>query len=92
MAPGRVLILTSEDALSMAMVPRLLKAGADLTCIDFIQMVRDASTAFTGVPRVTLGVAPDPNDTDGCSPFSRTAPSRPRTVSGVAPVWWTVNC
>ena len=41
-APGRVLILTLEDSLSTTMVPRLLKAGADLALVDFVQMVRDA--------------------------------------------------
>jgi putative DNA primase/helicase len=36
------LILTLEDSLSHTIVPRLLKAGADLGHIDFVQMVMDA--------------------------------------------------
>jgi len=40
--PGRVLILTLEDDLSTTITPRLLKAEADLTRVDFLQMVRDA--------------------------------------------------
>jgi hypothetical protein len=39
---GRVLILTNEDSLSTTLVPRLVKAGADLERVDFVQMVRDA--------------------------------------------------
>jgi hypothetical protein len=38
--PQRALILTLEDSLSTTMVPRLVKAGADLTRVDFVQMVR----------------------------------------------------
>jgi hypothetical protein len=38
-APQRVLILTLEDSLSHTIVPRLMKAGADLTLVDFVQMV-----------------------------------------------------
>jgi hypothetical protein len=41
-APQRVLILTLEDSLSTTMVPRLAKAGADLTRVDFVQMVRQS--------------------------------------------------
>jgi putative DNA primase/helicase len=41
-AAGRVLILTAEDALNYAVVPRLIKAGADLTLVDFVRMVKDA--------------------------------------------------
>ena len=41
-APGRVLILTLEDSLSRTIVPRLLKAGADLDLVDFLQMVQNA--------------------------------------------------
>jgi putative DNA primase/helicase len=40
-APQRVLILTLEDSLSTTMVPRLMKAGADLALVDFVQMVRN---------------------------------------------------
>jgi putative DNA primase/helicase len=45
---ARVLILTAEDALSYTMVPRLKQAGADLTRIDFVQMVKniDGSTSL----------------------------------------------
>jgi putative DNA primase/helicase len=39
-APRRVLILTNEDSLSATVVPRLIKAGADLESVDFVQMVR----------------------------------------------------
>ena len=39
---ARVLILTNEDALSYTMVPRLIKAGADLSRVDFVRMVKDA--------------------------------------------------
>lgn len=35
------MILTNEDSLSTTMVPRLIKAGADLTRVDFVQMVRN---------------------------------------------------
>lgn len=45
--PRRVTILTNEDVLGTTMVPRLLKAGADLDYIDFIQMVRDDDGAVT---------------------------------------------
>jgi hypothetical protein len=38
---GRVLILTLEDSLSHTLVPRLIRAGADLALVDFVQMVRD---------------------------------------------------
>jgi putative DNA primase/helicase len=38
---ARVLILTAEDALSYTMVPRLIKAQADLALVDFVQMVKD---------------------------------------------------
>jgi putative DNA primase/helicase len=40
--PQRVLILTLEDSLSTTMVPRLMKAGANLALVDFVQMVRNA--------------------------------------------------
>jgi putative DNA primase/helicase len=39
--PQRVLILTLEDSLSHTIVPRLMKAGADLALVDFVQMVRN---------------------------------------------------
>jgi putative DNA primase/helicase len=39
---GRVLILTSEDAWASTMVPRLLKADADLSRIDFVRAITDA--------------------------------------------------
>jgi putative DNA primase/helicase len=39
--PQRVLILTLEDSLSRTLVPRLMKAGADLELVDFVQMVRN---------------------------------------------------
>jgi hypothetical protein len=39
-APQRVLILTLEDSLRHTIVPRLIKARADLTLVDFVQMVR----------------------------------------------------
>ena len=38
----RVMFLTLEDSLSNTIVPRLIKAGADLAMVDFVQMVRDA--------------------------------------------------
>jgi putative DNA primase/helicase len=41
-APQRVLVLTLEDSLSRTLVPRLMKAGADLALVDFVQMVRNA--------------------------------------------------
>jgi hypothetical protein len=44
-APQRVLILTIEDSLSMTIVPRLIRAGADLEMVDFVQMVRNATGA-----------------------------------------------
>jgi putative DNA primase/helicase len=37
-----VLILTHEDALATTLVPRLLIAGADLSRVAFLQMIRDA--------------------------------------------------
>jgi putative DNA primase/helicase len=40
--PQRVLILTLEDSLGTTIVPRLLKARADLALVDFVQMVRNA--------------------------------------------------
>jgi len=40
--PQRVMVITSEDSLGTTIVPRLLKAGADLALVDFVQMVRDA--------------------------------------------------
>jgi hypothetical protein len=48
MPPQRVLILTLEDALGHTMVPRLMKAGANLDLVDFVQMVRgpDGSTSL----------------------------------------------
>jgi hypothetical protein len=39
---GRCLVLTLEDSLSHTIVPRLLQAGADLTLVDFVQMVQNA--------------------------------------------------
>jgi hypothetical protein len=47
-ASQRVLIMTLEDSLSHTIVPRLMKAGADLTMVDFVQMVQnaDGSTSF----------------------------------------------
>ena len=48
----RVLILTQEDSPATTVVPRLVKAGADLTRIDLLQMVRDADGQ---VSIVTLG-------------------------------------
>jgi putative DNA primase/helicase len=39
---ARVLIMTAEDAFSYTLVPRLIKAGANLTCVDFVRMVKDA--------------------------------------------------
>src|SRR5262249_30884601 len=46
--PQRVLILTLEDSLESTIVPRLIKAGADLDLIDFIRMVQnvDGSTSL----------------------------------------------
>jgi len=45
--PRHVVIMTNEDALGTTMVPRLLKAGADLEHISFVQMVRDADGAMS---------------------------------------------
>jgi len=47
-APQRVLILTLEDSLAATIVPRLIKAGADLELVDFIRMVQnpDGSTSL----------------------------------------------
>jgi putative DNA primase/helicase len=45
--PRRVVILTNEDTLGTTIVPRLMKAGADLDYIDFIQSVRDADGAMS---------------------------------------------
>jgi putative DNA primase/helicase len=38
----RVLILSLEDSWSTTLVPRLLRAGADLERVDFLKMVQDA--------------------------------------------------
>jgi hypothetical protein len=40
-SPQRVLILTLEDSWSTTLVPRLLRAGADLELVDFVRMVRN---------------------------------------------------
>jgi hypothetical protein len=45
----RVLILTQEDPLATTVIPRLMKAGADLTRIDILQMVRDADDQISVV-------------------------------------------
>jgi putative DNA primase/helicase len=45
--PRRVLMLTNEDTLATTIVPRLIKAGADLSRVTFIQMVRDADGAVS---------------------------------------------
>jgi hypothetical protein len=45
--PRRVLMLTNEDTLASTIVPRLIKAGADLSLVTFIQMVRDADGAVS---------------------------------------------
>jgi hypothetical protein len=46
-ARRRVLILTAEDTLASTMVPRLIAAEADLTQINFVQMVTDAEGAVS---------------------------------------------
>ena len=46
-APRRVLMLTNEDTLATTIVPRLIKAGADLSLVTFIQMVRGADGAVS---------------------------------------------
>ncbi len=46
-ASRRSLMLTNEDTLASTIVPRLSQAGADLTKISFVQMVRDADGALS---------------------------------------------
>jgi hypothetical protein len=46
-ASQRAMMLTSEDTLSTTIVPRLTKAGADLSLVSFIQMVRDTDGAVS---------------------------------------------
>jgi putative DNA primase/helicase len=46
-ARRRTVILTNEDTIATTMVPRLIAADADLTQINFIQMVRDADGAVS---------------------------------------------
>jgi putative DNA primase/helicase len=46
-ARRRSVIMTNEDTLATTMVPRLIAAGADLTQITFIRMVRDAEGAVS---------------------------------------------
>jgi putative DNA primase/helicase len=53
---GNVILLTAEDDISDTVVPRLLAAGADLSCIEIVRMVRtgDKRRMFSLVTDIDL--------------------------------------